>query len=277
MPAHHPPHWQIIIVNFRTGALAAAAARFARTALGATGSVTVVDSASGDDSVSVIRSVPGVELVPLESNHGFGAALNAGALKSDSEFILCANADTRVRADLLAVFEDRFRRLPRLGVLGPRLLSADGSAQPSARHFPTHASLFWSRQSPLRRWLGARGRHYILPEPQSFTLCDVVAGACFGVRRTVWEELKGMDEGFFLYLEDTDFCFRAKKAEWLVGYDPQVQVEHLWGASTSANPAASSKRHRESLLYYFRKHHPNRALANGLLTLALRLGRKPLP
>ena len=273
MPALDSSRWQIVIVNYQTGELAALAARSARAVLGASGAVTVVDSASGDDSVSVLRAVDEIDVSALDSNRGFGAALNAGARLADSEFILCTNADAIFQADLLERFETRFREQARLGIMGPRLLSADGSAQPSARRFPTHASLFWSRRSPLRRWFGAKSRSYILPEPSSFTLCDVVAGACFAVRRTLWKELDGMDEEFFLYLEDTDFCLRAKRAGWLVGYDPSVRTEHIWGASTRRNPEEASRRHVESLLYYFRKHHPRRVVANRLLAFALRAGR----
>jgi hypothetical protein len=267
--------WHAVIVNYRTGELAVRSARAAREAIGPSGTVTVVDSASGDDSVALLSAEPGVDVCALGVNRGFGAALNAGARRSDSAYFLCMNADVEIAGDLCIQFEARFGSLSTLGIIGPRLVGKDGTAQPSARLFPTHASLLWSRRSPLRRWLPTRGRRYLLPEPPSFTLCDVVAGACFAVRRSVWDSLGGMDEHFFLYLEDTDLCRRAKVAGWLVGYEPAVHVAHTWGASTKQSDADSRHHHAQSLVRYFRKHHADRPIANTVLALATRIARFP--
>ena len=109
----------------------------------------------------------------------------------------------------------------------------------------------------------------MLPDPETFTLCEVVAGACLAVRRTTWEALEGMDESFFLYAEDTDFCKRAKDAGWLIGYAPEVHVPHAWGASRATAPAQSTAWHARSLAAYFHKHYPKRPLANRCLALLL--------
>ena len=263
------PTWLVVIVNYRTGPAAAAAARSARDALADRGEVVVVDSASGDDSRSHISSLSGITLLELAANRGYGAALNAGAAGHQARYLLCMNADVTVTPDLFSVLQRRFDEIPRLAICAPRLQSEDGRVQPSCRLFPTYGNLLWARRSPLGMLNPGGRRRYILPEPPSFSLCDVVAGACFGMRRRVWDELKGMDERFFLYAEDTDLCFRAKAAGWLVGYDPSVTVRHAWGESTRRWPRQTARMHAESLRYYFRKHYPNRRLANGVLGLAL--------
>lgn len=259
--------WRVVIVNYRTGALAAKAARAALAAVGDDGEVVVVDSASGDDSCAQVQQT-GVHVLALPENRGFGAALNAGVKGSQSEFLLCQNADITYGRDLIEAFERRFAELDGLAVIGPRLVSPDGTIQPSCRLFPSHWSLLTSRGSPLS-WLPHT--RYLLPEPPSFTLCDVVAGACFAVRRRVWDQLQGMDERFFLYAEDTDFCKRTKAAGHLVGYEPAVTARHVWGASTLQDRRGAGRHHARSLALYLRKHFPSRPFTNRLFEYALRV------
>jgi GT2 family glycosyltransferase len=261
--------WRAVIVNYRTPQLAQAASRSVRAASPAA-SIVVVDNASGDNSRELIHQDGVAEYLAMPQNLGYGAALNAGTRSSDAAYFLLMNADVRMAPDGIRRFEKRFESLPRLGIVAPRLLSADGSVQPSCRRFPTHRSLLFSRGSPLQ-WLRApTDRSYRLPEPATFTLTDVIAGACWAVRREAWQELQGMDERFFLYAEDTDFCRRAKRQGWLVGYDPAVAVTHLWGASTSQARRRSQRQHAESLALYFRKHFPERKWANVLVSGLLR-------
>jgi GT2 family glycosyltransferase len=179
------------------------------------------------------------------------------------------NADVDLSPDCIRRFQERLEFLPGLGIVAPRLLSPDGTAQPSCRRFPTHGSLLWSRGSPVGRLLRPTPTSYRVPEPMTFTLVDVVAGACLAVRQEVWHELQGMDERFFLYAEDTDFCRRAKQSGWLVGYDPAITVNHEWGASTRHSRRRAHKAHAASLSLYFRKHHPQRPWANALASALL--------
>jgi N-acetylglucosaminyl-diphospho-decaprenol L-rhamnosyltransferase len=264
--------WRIVIVNYRTGEQAFAAAQSARSAFQSTDHVTVVDSASGDNSCERLRSLKDVDLLALEQNHGFAAALNAGVGTGDSQWdvLLGMNADVLLPPEIRQAFERRLETLERLGVLAPRLLSPDGTPQPSCRNFPTHRNLLASRTGFGRRNRSSVTRPYVLPEPPAFTLCDVVAGACFAVRRATWEQLGGMDEQFFLYAEDTDFCRRAKNAGWLVGYEPAVAIRHEWRASTSQDRKQSARLHVQSLTKYFAKHFPERPWANRSLLWLMR-------
>ena len=232
--------------------------------------IVVVDSASGDQCQELLAHESSIEFLGLTENRGYGAALNAGVRNSSADYLLLLNADLELEADTVRQLQSRLDNLPTLGVVAPRLRSSDGMVQPSCRRFPTHASLFFSRGSPIGWLRGATNRSYRVPEPSAFTLTDVVAGACWAVRRSVWEQLQGMDEEFFLYAEDTDFCLRAKRAGWLVGYDPTVTVTHRWGASTSQTRRHSHRLHAESLSRYFRKHYPRRRWANVMVSCLLR-------
>lgn len=256
------PLWQVVIVNYRTPALAVQAAQRAQDALRDSGCVTVVDSHSQDESCPRLDKVSGIEVVALHTNSGFGAALNAGARNHDSPYLLCMNADVTLTPGVIRALGQKLDAMPALGVIGPRLESPDGTIQPSCRRFPTHFNLIWSRVWRTLRARAPEQWSYVLPEPIVFSLCDVVAGACFAVRRELWDALSGMDESFFLFGEDTDFCRRAKSAGWLVAYEPGVSVTHEWGASTGQDRSAAALRHAQSMSTYLAKHFPGRALAN---------------
>ncbi len=265
------PAWRVVIVNYRTGALAARAAQQARIAVGDGDEIVVVDNASGDDSVERLTNMEGIRLETQADNRGYGAALNVGARGFEGDYLLLQNADTTITSSLPERFRRHFELLPTLGIMAPRLMSDDGTIQPSCRRFPTHRSILMSRGSPLGVMAQRNGRTYLLPEPATFTMCDVVAGACLAIRNDTWKALDGMDENFFLYAEDTDICRRAKNAGWLVGYDPSVQISHAWGASRAAESQRTAGWHAQSLVYYFRKHYPKRYVANALLSRLLYL------
>lgn len=262
--------WHVVIVNYKTAGLAVRAARAARRAL-PDSRIVVVDSASGDQCKELLAAHEDVEYLGLSENRGYGAALNAGVSGTQSEYLLLLNADLELAPDTVGFLQAKFETLPSLGIVAPRLMSSDGSVQPSCRRFPTHWSLWTSRGSPLA-WLSSPStRTYRVPEPNSFTLTDVVAGACLAVRHSTWEELGGMDPSFLLFVEDTDFCYRAKQTGWLVGYEPATSVRHEWGASRRQVRRQSNRQHAESLSRYFYKHSPGRPWANRCVTWLLRM------
>lgn len=264
------PLWHIVIVNYKTASMAAQAARTARQCA-PEARVIVVDSASEDDCGELVAREKNIEYLGLTENRGYGAALNAGVGNSSAEYLLLLNADLELAPGTVSHLQTRFESLPTLGVVAPRLRSANGQVQPSCRRFPTHRSLLASRGSPFSYLGRPQARSYRLPEPNSFTLTDVVAGACLAVRQQVWRDLGGMDPAFVLYAEDSDFCFRAKKAGWLVGYEPAVSVQHEWGASRRKARRQSNLQHAESLSRYFYKHYPERRWANLAVSCLMRL------
>lgn len=203
--------------------------------------VVVVDNASRDGSSDVAaEAYPEARVVRSARRQGFAANANLGARLALGEVIVLLNPDARLRKGALATLLEVLDEHPEVGVCGPRLVYPDGSDQHSARRFPTGwVSLV--RRTPLR-WAFPRGfegerRHMMEAEHLAHLKrpCSVdwVLGAAMAIRRQVWDDLGGLDEGYRLYCEDIDLCRRAWDAGYAVAYVPGAMAEHDLGALTS--------------------------------------------
>ena len=207
--------------------------------------VVVTDNASGDDSITKIDNAiqeygwrNWVTLVPLPKNGGFSYGNNGAirpALESPDppDFVLMLNADTRVHPGAIQTLVARANSDQNIGIVGSRLEFADGRPQWSAFRFHTLASEF---DSGLRLGIVSRllANKVALQEiPEQAERRDWCAGASMLVRREVFEDIGLMDEGYFLYYEEMDFCLRAARAGWKTWYEPKSRVIHLVGHSTN--------------------------------------------
>jgi hypothetical protein len=210
--------------------------------------IIVVDNASSDGSVDAIRAAhPHVRLVARDTNNGFGAANNEAMRLARGRFFLLLNSDAFPEPSAIGALLAFIQGHPRAGVVGPRLLNADGSLQVSCFPFP----------SPLSAWLenlwlnrGYRGWPH-----DSVRSVDFLVGACLLVRREVYGQVGGFDERFFMYSEEADWLRRMKDAGWEAIFVPEARVTHLGGASGAREEARISRHFFESLDYYERKHH----------------------
>jgi GT2 family glycosyltransferase len=194
--------------------------------------VFVADNASTDDGVATIEDLP-VEVVRLDENRGFGTGCNAGARRGTAPLLLFLNPDATIDEEslrlLAAVLGDEA-----VGLAAPRILEADGSLAYSQRRFPrlrsTYArALFLHRLFPRSAWTDE-----LVRDPEAYERPgspEWVSGACMLVRRTVFEEVGGFDERFFLYCEDKDLCRRIRAAGHDVRYAPAATARHRGGAS----------------------------------------------
>jgi len=220
--------------------------------------VIVVDNASTDGSAQLVReSHPQVQLIANPTNAGFARANNQAIAKSQGRFILLLNSDTEVLGDALARMVGYMEAHPEVGVLGPQLLNADGSVQPSRRRFPTLATAFvestivqpWCSQGRLL------SRYYVRDVPEDLPQeVDWLVGACLMVKRQVVEEVGSLDEHFFMYSEEMDWCYRIKRKGWKVAYLPTAQVIHHEGKSSEQAVASRHIYFNSSKVYYFHKH-----------------------
>jgi N-acetylglucosaminyl-diphospho-decaprenol L-rhamnosyltransferase len=187
----------------------------------------------------VVANLPlGVELTAArlivnERPAGFGANVNRGVAETQSEFVVIANPDTEPEPDAVAVLVDFASAGSHRGIVGPQLRYPDGRWQPSRRRFPTVTGTL-VRRTPLRylaRPFERQRDHYLLDErPTEPVPADWMLAAFLLLRREMFDELGGFDEGFRLYGEDIELCYRAAKAGWERWYVPAAVVTHSYAA-----------------------------------------------
>ena len=260
----------IIIVNWNAGPVLEDCLRSLPAALGSLpAEIWVVDNASTDGSPARIRQqFPDVQLQANTVNSGFAAANNQAASQAEGRYFLLLNPDTRLPAGALEALWRYAEAEPKIGVVGPRLNHADGSWQRSCwQGFPglamalSDALYLWKiPQLPLAR------RSELQPERLTAPIeVDHLLGACLLIRRETWLQVGGLDERFFLFLEETDWCYRAKHAGWRVVYNPQVSITHLGEHSVNQNPERSLPQLYRSTLQFYRKHDSQSVLRLTLL------------
>jgi N-acetylglucosaminyl-diphospho-decaprenol L-rhamnosyltransferase len=227
--------------------------------------VVVVDNASSDGSVAAVRAAdPAVEVVETGANLGFGAGANRGADVASGDHLLILNPDTVVEPGTVKALSEALDRDAGLGLVGPRMENLDGTLYPSVRRFPDlavaagHAfvGLVWPANPFTRRYRMLDWDHD-RPAPD----VDWVGGACLLVRRAAFDVIAGFDEGYFMYVEDVDLCWRLHQAGWRVGYEPGGRVVHALGASSRLMPYRMIAEHHRSLLRFARKSSTGRRRA----------------
>ena len=217
--------------------------------------IVVVDNASTDGSVAAARAA-GARVISLDENVGFAAANNVGIRATESELILLLNSDTIVPAGAIDALVERLRQIPDAGIAGPRLI--DGQGQPELSFGPM--------LDPVREWLRKRTMKsierghpptldWLRNETAHEAFVDWVTGACLLVWRKDAIAAGLLDERFYLYLEDVDFCHSVRKLGRKILFTPAATVTHLRGRSRAARPEASRRLYRSSHLAFYAKHH----------------------
>jgi GT2 family glycosyltransferase len=210
--------------------------------------IVVVDNGSQDDSVAAAQRIPGVQTIEMGRNAGFSAANNAGIRASGGELVLLLNSDTLVPPGALDALIARFESAPDTGVAGPRLVNADGQPELSFGRMISPWNEFRQKK---------RSQRWIERETQREHFVDWVSGACLLVRRDDAEAVGLLDERYFLYTEDVDFCHAIRKRLGRqILFTPAATITHLRGRSRAAMPEASRRLYRASHLAFYEKHRP---------------------
>lgn len=254
-----PPDLSIIIVSWNVCELLRDCLHSVFANQGAlTLEVIVVDSASADGSSEMVRELfPQVVLITCEENVGFPKGNNIGLARASGRNLLLLNPDTVVLNNALSQSVTYLEQHANVGVVGVQLLNADGSVQSSRRRFPTlltaiFESTWWQPYAPPSLL-----RDYYVEDvaDKETAAVDWVMGAFMLIRREVFEQVGGMDEAYFMYSEELDWCKRIKAAGWQIVYYPEAQIVHYQGKSSEQ---ASTMRHinfNRAKLRYFRKYH----------------------
>jgi GT2 family glycosyltransferase len=234
--------------------------------------VFVVDNASSDGSVAAVaEAFPNVRVIANPNNVGFGAANNQAMRVARGEFIMLLNSDAFPKPGTTRTLVDYLRSHPKVGVVGPKLLNADGSTQQSCYRFPTPGQA-WRENLGIS---AAFGDHPVLGDYRTWPHdrerdVEWIIGACMLLRRTVFEQVGGFDERFFMYAEETDWQRRIRDAGWEIAFTPAAEVMHLGGASGAKEKARVNRHFFDSLDRYEYKHHGAAGLV--LLRLAMAFG-----
>ncbi len=220
--------------------------------------VILVDSASSDGSVALVREkYPTVRLLPQTENIGFTRGNNLGLAQARGDYILLLNPDTEVSPAALSQLLAFMRARPAVGIVGPHTLNSDGSHQSTRRRFPNLLTGIFE-STWLAAWAPpAIERHYRMLDTADAAImeADWVQGSALLLRRAVYADIGGLDEGFVMYSEELDFCRRAKSAGWQVWYHGGAFITHHGGKSSEQAATAKQIHFHSSKLRYFRKHH----------------------
>jgi len=272
-----PPDVSVVIVSWNTRALTVAClASLPAAATGLTWDAWVVDNASADDSVAEIRRrFPEVHLVANTANEGFAAANNRAIRASAGRYVLLLNSDTVMAPGSLEHLVRFADGRAGAGVVGPRLLNPDGSLQSGPTPFPSLWTEFLS-VSGIGRRIAFRGYPSRGPRRSGTAQrTGYVMGACMLARRQAIDDVGVLDEGYFMYSEEPDWCWRMHQRGWETWYTPDAAVTHFGGQSTSQVREAMLVALYRSKVRFFRIHRgPAQAAAlAALFVVASRIRR----
>ena len=219
--------------------------------------VIVVDNASTDATLGLLHQHHHLRLVENQRNRGYAAANNQGIKLATGEYVLLLNPDTRIELGTLDTLARYLDEHPTVGAVAPRLISPDGTTQYSIRSFPTAGSLFWelvglSRLFPKSRLFGRwKMKHFNYSRTAEV---EQPMASCLTVRKTVLDQLGGMDERFPMFYNDVDLSKRMADAGWKTVYLADAKIVHRHGASTKQVRARMIRESHRSALRYLRKH-----------------------
>jgi N-acetylglucosaminyl-diphospho-decaprenol L-rhamnosyltransferase len=218
------------------------------------GSVVVVENGRPDGAQAALAAAGlDVPMVVTGRNLGYGAGANRGlAASGDTDYVLVANPDLVVHPGAVAALAAALDAEPSWAIVGPRVVDEGGRVYPSVRRFPSMADAAGHALVALFKPDNRFSRRYRPPGAGGDVVApaDWVSGACFLARRRALEELGGFDEGYFMFAEDMDLCWRAHRAGWGVGVQPAAVVTHAEGVSRRLHPYRMLVAHHRSALRF---------------------------
>lgn len=223
--------------------------------------ILVVDNASSDGSADMVKQrFPEVKLIENHKNLGFATANNQALRQAEGKHILLLNSDTIALPSTVEMMRDFISHNPMVGAVGCKILNPDFTVEATARRFPRPLNALFGRKSvltklfPKNRFSGAYLACLNVNSEIPFEV-DWVSAACMMVKREIIEEVGLLDEDFFMYWEDADWCYRIKAAGWKIYYVPGAQIIHLEGASSNGKDNKLIIEFHKSVFLYYRKHY----------------------
>lgn len=226
--------------------------------------VIVCDNGSTDGSEKIIKRKFGkkIRFIQNGKNLGFSAGNNPGLKMAKGRYLLLLNSDTKIDYDVFSNLVKWMDKRPQVGVCGPRRLNADGSIQTNGvGNLPSLQAVFFNLVLPFHKipifnaflpalHFGNRIK-YLMSHMSGW-----VTGACFMIRREVYEKIGGLDENIFMYVEETEYCKRVKDQGWQIWYVADDYIYHLERGSSTSGKTNAIVGVYKGLKYYFLKHKP---------------------
>lgn len=250
----------IIIVNYKsTRYLTRCLSSVFESIDGLGAHVHVFDNGSNDDVGQINQSFPNTFLTKNSQNIGFSRAVNTVLKETNRRYVLILNPDTIVDKGFLKAIGSYMDTNPEVGIAGPKIFDPCGTIQGSARSFPTFHTAFFGRSALISKLFPKNRitRANLLTgncDGKTPMEVDWVSGSCMAVRREAINDVGLLDERFFLYWEDVDWCKRMWKKGWKVVYYPQASIEHYVGGSSEQNLIRAVFEFHKSAYRYFKKY-----------------------
>ena len=225
--------------------------------------IFVVDNASHDGSADMVaEKFPAVKLLRNEDNVGFAAGNNVALRQVVGEYVLIINTDTIVRRDTLRALAGFLDEHPEVGACGCKILDPDGTLQlDSRRGFPSPMAAF-CKMSGLSRLFpdhpSISRYHMTYLDPEQTAEVEVLSGSCMMVRKAAMDQVGLLDEDYFMYGEDIDWCYRIHKAGWKIFYVPTTEIIHFRGESGRGAPLRILYRKSQAMSIFVNKHMTRR-------------------
>jgi GT2 family glycosyltransferase len=221
--------------------------------------VIVVDNASADDTLAICRQIPGIKLIPHDANIGFNGGNNLGLAQASGDIVVLLNPDAVLPANVSPKIEQLFAKLPDVGMIGCRMVNADGSLQSTGSQLPSLRTLLYEHSAYHNLFPHSRtfARYLIKDWDRSTSRrLGAVAGSCLAMRRADLEACGGLDSHYFLFYEEVDLARAMAKIGKVAYYAADIQVQHIGGVSTKQdNSAKIDAIYHASRDYYLRKWH----------------------
>ena len=218
--------------------------------------IVVVDNGSRDGSVDALRAaIPEVSIITSGTNRGYAAAANRGTEATTAPVVAVCNCDLHVMSGTAGALVHRLEAEPDLAAVGPAIENPDGSRYPSARCVPSVRDAvghgIFGLINPHNHF--TRRYRQLDADPNLPRDVDWVSGAAVWLRRAALDAVGGWDDGYFMYVEDVDLCWRLRSAGWRIAFEPSGRVVHVQGASTDLQPNRMVVAHHRSLLRFAAK------------------------
>lgn len=240
--------------------------------------IFVVDNNSTDGSPDFIKeNYPYVNLIKNTKNLGFSRANNIALRKAGGKYILLLNSDTVVEPSAVSLMMDFLEKHPEAGMAGPKLLNSDGTIQLACRRSIPNPKVAFYRITGLSRIFPKNEEFakYNLTFRNSEELQEVeaISGACMMIKKKAMDEIGLLDEDFFMYGEDLDWCHRLGKMEWKIYYIPNARVIHHHRASSKKRRLKSILNFHHAMYIFYKKHFSNKknSLMNFFVTIGIGL------